>query len=86
MSLGSATEGQAGEQGTGDLETTAFVLGSGETEAQRGPGTPPGPTVSLSGVGPLNPSFDGALAQHHPRLLIPLPFSQHLPWPSSTGV
>lgn len=50
MSLGPATEGQAGEQGTGDLETTAFVLGAGETEAQRGPGTAPGPTVSLSRV------------------------------------
>lgn len=35
MSLGSATEGQAGEWGIGDLETTAFMLGSGETEAQR---------------------------------------------------
>lgn len=35
MSLGSATEGQAGEWGIGDLETTAFILGSGENEAER---------------------------------------------------
>lgn len=50
VSLGLATDGQAGERGIGNIETAAFMLVSGETEAQRGPGASPGPTVSLSEI------------------------------------
>lgn len=72
---GSATERQAGEQGTGDLETTASVLGSGETEAQRSRDCSRSHSESERGAGlsrSTTPSFNSTpilsappLAQQH---------------------